>query len=319
MLLVSTLTDFQYKALLSLFPSPTESLLLHYCFHALIPRESFQVEQQTILLMATFTTIPLELRNKIYEFCLVTDIVINPYLASYERDDGVKPYCRSGQNLAISLLGVNESIQDEAATVLFGKNTWHLAFQDDQIIPQPLWRKYADYFRYLHVAFDLRDCPQKARVLYAHRSRREDGEARLRTFQEECRGEQWANWDRKTCALRMINANHLVVDVTNAFCPSGCCDLVEYILTDTSMLAIYRDSIAEQTRFLLANRDGEFKDHTHTKVVFVGMYGLKEWQLRHEKGFGCDDCPIEKGVMNPSACQWEEKGSWKLPGVKTRE
>lgn len=108
--------------------------------------------------MANFAILPREVRDNIYQYCLVTANIIYPYIAYYEQEDGIKPYSKSKENLAIGLLGVKKSIQDEAATVLFGQNTWHLSDPSSgKRFPQLLWTKYTDDFRHVQLKLDIRD------------------------------------------------------------------------------------------------------------------------------------------------------------------
>lgn len=138
--------------------------------------------------MSAFERLPREVRDMIYENCLLYDGLIIPFPSKYERKGFAKPcrlrqdsnFCRligkmpgthallghphikrsdaeTENKPCVALLGVNSVIRDEAACVLVGKNVWGLSLrshvQDDNY---SFWETYAQYFSYVVVTFEAR-------------------------------------------------------------------------------------------------------------------------------------------------------------------
>lgn len=132
--------------------------------------------------MSAFEKVPREIRDMIYERCLIYDGEIIPFPRDYERIEldrqprprkghgsrqknglgplvgypNVKRNARQIENKpCVALLGVNSTIRKEAAVILFGKNAWRLSLvsyvQKDRC---RLWQTYADYFRHIVTRFD---------------------------------------------------------------------------------------------------------------------------------------------------------------------
>ena len=143
--------------------------------------------------MSAFEKLPREVRDLIYEHCLLYEGEIIPFPRDFERigsdrhpvltdaikfresrgrDSGrvdrqepfigyprVKRDCwQTELKPCVALLGVNSKVREEAATVLFGKNVWRLSsmsyVQDDRYL---LWKTFASYFQHIAVRFDSRD------------------------------------------------------------------------------------------------------------------------------------------------------------------
>ncbi|KAF6219643.1 hypothetical protein HO133_004112 [Letharia lupina] len=143
--------------------------------------------------MSAFEKLPREVRDLIYEHCLLYHGEIIPFPTShdYEKEEikgGSKvsdctasssqqpPVRKDGRDAflgyphvkreafqtedkpCVALLGVNSAIRDEAACILFGENVWRLSprpyAQDDKY---RLWETYARYFRQVVTSFDARD------------------------------------------------------------------------------------------------------------------------------------------------------------------
>ena len=142
--------------------------------------------------MSAFEKLPREIRDLIYEYCLLFEGEIVPFPTDYEfveiekrprvtlsksssSQQIITP--AGGQNallgysyvkrelfqtedkLCVALLGVNSTIHDEAASVLFGKNTWRLSPGYHEVADDKsrLWETYAKYFRHVVTKFDARD------------------------------------------------------------------------------------------------------------------------------------------------------------------
>ena len=141
--------------------------------------------------MSAFEKLPREIRDLIYERCLLFDGEIIPFPREHEREalrrrrqgaDPTRPTAGQGwmrkdhknaflgysnskgerwqteNKPCVALLGVNSTIRDEAANILFGKNVWRLSsrvyVQDDRY---HLWDTYAKYFRHIVAKFHVHD------------------------------------------------------------------------------------------------------------------------------------------------------------------
>ena len=148
--------------------------------------------------MSAFENLPREIRDQIYEFCLLYDGEIIPFPRAHEREFSkrrlqieentklraghlprkkvvrnaflgypkVKREALQTENKpCVALLGVNSMIREEAARILFGKNVWRLSSRtytkDDRY---RLWETFATYFRHIVTTFDTRDADE-TRVL----------------------------------------------------------------------------------------------------------------------------------------------------------
>lgn len=148
--------------------------------------------------MPAFENLPREIRDQIYEYCLLYSGEIIPFPRAHERElskrsrqleedtklrAGHIPRQKVVRNAflgypkvkrealqteskpCISLLGVNSMIREEAARILFGKNIWRLSSRiytkDDRY---RLWETFAKYFRHIITTFDTRDTDE-TRVL----------------------------------------------------------------------------------------------------------------------------------------------------------
>lgn len=132
--------------------------------------------------MSAFEKLPREIRDLIYERCLIYDGEIVPFPRGYERigpdrpprlenghgsrqKDGLGPLLgypnvkRNAKQIenkpCVALLGINSTIREEVAMILFGKNVWRLSLvsyvQRDRC---RLWQTYAHYFRHIVTRFD---------------------------------------------------------------------------------------------------------------------------------------------------------------------
>lgn len=145
--------------------------------------------------MSPFEQLPREIRDLIYENCLLCEGEIVPFLnraeqkeapswfqvsnateSSSEReptqnggldaflgDPAVCPRInrealQAPNKPCVALLGVNSTIRDEAVSILFGKNVWRLSSRfDEQDGRYRWWKTYAKYFRHVVASFDACD------------------------------------------------------------------------------------------------------------------------------------------------------------------
>ena len=202
--------------------------------------------------MSAFEKLPRETRDQIYEHCLLYDGVIDPFPNKEEhpynygaptlrdiersiREIKNEPcVAREIQNKpCVALLGVNSKIRDEAASTLFGKNTWRLSFgtvlQDKKY---RWWETYAQYFRHLVTSFDDRDADEiKLLDLYM------EEQIIKRAFEDSDHFNPAGTADihqrqlsimkdgfiAKKNILLQMELKTLSIELRDLFCPSQCC------------------------------------------------------------------------------------------------
>ncbi|KAL9136234.1 MAG: hypothetical protein Q9175_002562 [Cornicularia normoerica] len=214
--------------------------------------------------MSAFEKLPREVRDLIYEHCLLYDGEIVPFPSKYERKDIKKctqssastafasqqpPVGKDGRKVFLgcpcaereasetqnkpcfALLGVNSTIRDEAASILFGNNVWRLSSRSyAQDNKYRLWETYAEYFRYVVTSFDARDVDeawllelsmqQMDRVVEDSDSFDPAGTANI--HQEQLRLLRDGFIAKKSILLQM-NLKSLSLEFSKLFCPSWCC------------------------------------------------------------------------------------------------
>jgi len=108
--------------------------------------ESKQLDSRTHL-NASLLSLPVEVRTMIYEYCLCVNIPIQPVKLgnAFERFGATAP--------TVAILSVCKSINEEAAAVFYGKNTWLMAkWGSLRKDPCPsIWQKHAALFRHVVV------------------------------------------------------------------------------------------------------------------------------------------------------------------------
>lgn len=207
--------------------------------------------------MLPFLQFPREVRDIIYDYCLIHDGEIIPYPTHDEREEieqsGGKPAKRcirrnnaledtstttlqscGGITYAndwpcIALLAVNKKIQEEAAIVLFGMNVWCLSniSYGPGTADTGFWGSYALYFRHITTHMSMNDVEDI--LPFARRWRdsdeykptqKDDFIFRMHTkrLYELRDGFEW-----KSELLIQMPLKSLVFDLENLFCPYGCC------------------------------------------------------------------------------------------------
>ena len=222
--------------------------------------------------MSAFEKLPREIRDLIYGHCLLYEGEIIPFPRDYERVgsdrypglthaikfreshgrswrrlDPWEPfvgyprvrrdYWQTKLKPCVALLGVNSTVRDEAATVLFGKNLWRLSsmsyVQDDRYL---LWKTFASYFQHIVVDFDARDMDEtKLLDIQMKKTARDEEEsqdaedsdhcdltASVEIHQEEVnllKEDFMARW----AILQQMKLKSLSLDFAQMFCSHGCC------------------------------------------------------------------------------------------------
>ncbi len=129
--------------------------------------------------MSHFLRLSRELRDVIYEYCLVVEGILDPCPPYYEEKDPKNAKLKPNTDL----LMVNRQVGTEAAQVLYGKNVWRLSCQQDD----PSWpdspyeaksweNNIIMYMRHIVVKSDSRDADHEvvAAISYAQSSGQPD-------------------------------------------------------------------------------------------------------------------------------------------------
>ena len=253
--------------------------------------------------MSPFEKLPQEIRDLIYEHCLLYDGEINPHPTWFERIEmeerdcvpakmmncgniGIfrKPNMRySKQWPSVALLGVKRAIQREAATILFGKNVWRIS-DTQQCAGINIFDSYSSYFRHIVTSFDMRDVhPQQLMKItnyimatlgiYGEETDSRIGTRRTEAIHNLRNRALCITWAFKRMSLERMQLKTLVLDIRNLFCLNGCCRLSVIKLLCEQLgrrgpwyrleQAISSDSLAHFTPI-------EAKRSTDVKVVGLG-------------------------------------------------
>ncbi|KAI4265491.1 MAG: hypothetical protein L6R38_009384 [Xanthoria sp. 2 TBL-2021] len=111
-----------------------------------------------------FLDVPPEIRNIVYEYCLVIPGEIVPYPSDFERQSEMMTI--KYETPTVALLQVNHQIRDEARVYLYGHNLWRLSCQSGPPLPTAVWDANLPFFRHITISFDHHDLtPESSREL----------------------------------------------------------------------------------------------------------------------------------------------------------
>ncbi|KAL8834390.1 MAG: hypothetical protein Q9176_007527 [Flavoplaca citrina] len=145
-----------------------------------------------------FLDLPLEIRNIVYEYCLVVPGEIVPYPSSAEAIfEAMNTQC---EKPTVALLQVSRQVGDESRGFLYGKNLWRLSLQQWHPLPNTVWIANAPFFRHITATFDGRDLAPEF-IITLERCPSHDKSSQLFTsaFEELCR--------RKLSILQFIRSH----------------------------------------------------------------------------------------------------------------
>ena len=178
--------------------------------------------------MTGFLDLSREIRDMIYNLCLVTDKVIVPSEEYYPLDR-VRDLAFRNSMPTVALLGVSKLVGAEAAEVLYGNNTWRIASEDNDV-----WIGGAELFRHIVLVFDQRDIEPirfQQQLTSEHRvfkvasenspALNERRQISLHDFVDSCMEETWLS--KFEVLSEMSNLATVKIDVCRLFCWSGCC------------------------------------------------------------------------------------------------
>ncbi|KAL8992744.1 MAG: hypothetical protein Q9169_006876 [Polycauliona sp. 2 TL-2023] len=124
-----------------------------------------------------FLDLPLELREMIYEYCLVMPGEIVPYPSLLEKKYGaMNPKC---ERPTVDLLQVSHQVREESRRFLYGKNVWRLSWERGSRLPTTVWEANVPYYRHVTTTFDYNDITPELLAELGH-------EPALRFHEFEC-------------------------------------------------------------------------------------------------------------------------------------
>ncbi len=179
---------------------------------------------QTTTTMPHFLKLPREIRDMIYDYCLLVQGEIIPYPTYYEKEEIGRPL---PQKPDIALLQVNKQIRAEAADMLYGQHVWRLSYNSTE---DSMWNSSTEFIRKVVVNFDAQDLVSSALITMTRLENGQEG-APLTKFGDVCHNagcvelvEKIWSWKIGMIA-KMTKLTDLTLDFTNCSCPHGCCRL----------------------------------------------------------------------------------------------
>ena len=188
------------------------------------------------LTMATFLDLPLEVRNMIYEYCLVKDSTLVPFKEFYPLLHNDSAFRKDLPTVALLL--VNKTIEAEAAAIPYGKNVWRVSVNITYLtpvlsppIPGPLsylWKHRGNLFKNVIVVFDQRDAYSMEVItdtlITNFNQRLQTPEQRRNKMHDQIKSNVRFYWGLKfDFVSHMTSIRSLTLDVKLAFCHMGCC------------------------------------------------------------------------------------------------
>ncbi|KAL8948528.1 MAG: hypothetical protein Q9222_005296 [Ikaeria aurantiellina] len=196
--------------------------------------------------MACFLDLPLEIRTMIYEYCLVVQGEIVPYPAEYEyprykgdkKSDQEDNYMKRKPDVA--LLQVNKQIGEEARQILHGRNLWRVSLPSTKRNGES-WRTVLSMYenvyesvRHVVTSFDVRDLGLEQSIKFhegwnnrlpspSYNDTDPAPQSRLDNIHYDRKLKLERRWDRKIDAMVPLSRETLIIDITNCWCPFGCC------------------------------------------------------------------------------------------------
>ena len=187
--------------------------------------------------MPSFESMPREIRDMIYQFCLCVEDVLDPYPGIHEGGYSVK-----AAKPTVTLLALNKKIRGEALPILFSQNTWKFTGEDAVLSESgaasvtasdreeskgTLWRRYGLHIRRVHLEYTYLTPSASAMKMALLRmlgswkvNEPEDQEEQFEAFHKGMVQELQHQWDTIGVALNGRPAiTSLHIDVKAMFCP----------------------------------------------------------------------------------------------------
>ena len=247
--------------------------------------------------MSAFEKLPREIRDMIYERHLLHKGEIVPFPCNYDKKDAKRrqgsvnyiPRQTNGQHPLLgfpnsALLGVNSTIRDEAASILFGKNVWRLCHTENN--KHTLWETFAKYFRHVVTRFDCRDFDEALLldISIGEMNRPEEDSEDSDHFDPMGSTNEHAErleylrdgFIAKKSILGQMDLKSLSFDFSNLYCPTRCCryEALQSCLTCLGSSGPWYK--------LEQERGGDSRTKLDTKVEILGLKDQTEKELFRE-------------------------------------
>ena len=248
--------------------------------------------------MASFLTLPREIRDKIYYLALHSNTPISPFVSQYEALEGRKPYSKSETVLALGLLATNKQVREECIPISFGQNMFYVA-SFTEAKHAAFWTRNAKDLRLTQVALDVRDFNavdmETMRVCFGvHAKLIDNVHTRRVLMHTQLLKIIIAQWALRTKLAILAGRTFAVIDVTNAYCPQFCCYLGEAAI---KLVLKSLDEAASNSCPL-----------QKTNILFLGLWSERAWAKLHDHGFRCPLCMPGSLHSDPKTCDWKAKG-----------
>ena len=205
----------------------------------------------------------------------------------------------------IALLGVSKGIRREASRILFSKHTWRISMPVDYHTAQDFDRgqrhwglyhfkyymQHYNRFKHIRLVFDQRDLDH-CNALDIHHESATDPNNHVQNQNRVHR--RYTTWLLHVCyvrsliALRMTHVETIIFDLTNFFCPFGCCrqSMLSEISKHLGALMVPSDTEGEGGKFGGArlSRSPEVVRYTAPRVAnIIGLLNDAEKDLFRNK------------------------------------
>ena len=246
--------------------------------------------------MSSLLRLPQEVRNVIYEDCLgyLTEYVPFPTETerNFIRSCGNQPPNKgtilpvgalqkldatySHPNQCITLLGVNRTINQEAAEIIFAKSVWRFSMPSQEHLgpfEKQFWQRYTPFFRRVMTTFSMTDVPNTERLRqgltysapqWAHLTREE----RRAAIHDSLYSQQIQPWVSKLTVIAQMDLRALLIDLRELMCPQGCCRM------DTLLGLLYQCFASTEVELKIRNQ--------HLRVQKNGLFA------QEDMGFGIE-------------------------------
>lgn len=207
--------------------------------------------------------LPTDVRNMIFEYCLVVKGCITPYKGVFTR---VTDQDHTSHDFTVGLLAVNKVIRIEAAAIFYGKNVWRVTIQTSyvesdaeiELFNPPsgtdedltlIWSTHRALFRRVLIRADRYDI-----VGFDHRNTRE-WRSRINPNKPLAKRMEAAHSDNSELmhgcfgspfktVLEMPNLVSITFDVRNLLCLTGCCRIDPLQLFFALFKMFWHDSLS---------------------------------------------------------------------------
>jgi len=188
--------------------------------------------------MANFMDLPREIRDQIYKLLLTVGAEIVAHSAYFEKPTNFK--AEGVIRPAVALLRVNKQISKEAATILYGDNTWRIPDSDHYVRGLEIYLDHGHLFRHITIHLDRRDTDELDTTPGIERNYEHWASSTMEERMKSIHNHRLDVLKRSTyCRGLMIIADmtrihSLVLVIGGLYCPSQCCrlDLINDLYDD---------------------------------------------------------------------------------------